>query len=60
VTVAKKDKPGKIPPPRKGGKTPPLKRDHVHNDNGRTEAKGGKLYTYCTCGHLMAVDSLES
>lgn len=50
--------PKKIPPPRKGGKTPPLKKDHTHNDQGRSVERGGKLYTYCTCGHLMAVDDI--
>lgn len=52
--------PKKIPPPRKGGKTPPLDRGgHKHNDQGASIRRGNKLYTYCTCGHLMAVDDYE-
>lgn len=50
----------KIPPPRKGGKQPPLNRGgHKHNDQGSSVQRGKKLYTYCTCGHLMAVDDIE-
>jgi len=50
----------KIPLPRKGEKTPPLNRGgHKHNDAGESTRRGGKLYTYCTCGHLMAVDDIE-
>jgi hypothetical protein len=52
--VAWKKEPKNVGPP----KSNPNKHT-VHNDHGKAVESGGKLYTYCTCGKLQAVDKLD-